>query len=61
MIEVNEAMLYNALLSILDNISCKNCPWDEECDNEPDIANMTTQDCVNFAIKCLQKKEENHD
>lgn len=60
MIEVNEAMLYNALLSVLDDMSCRNCPWDKECD-EADLADMTTQDCVKLAMECLQGREENHD
>lgn len=61
MIEVNEETLRDFLSLVMSsNMVCFRCPWSDECD-ELDLEDMQDKDCVNLAIKCLQKKEENHD
>lgn len=60
MIEVNEETLRDFLLLAMEDMGCMQCPWSDECD-ELEIEDMQDKNCVNLAIKCLQKKEENHD
>lgn len=60
MIEVNEKALYDVLLLAMAYMDCLQCPWWDDC-NELEIEDMQNKDCANLAIKCLQRKEEEHD
>lgn len=55
MIEVNEETLRDFLLLAMADMGCMECPWSDECD-DLEIEDMHDEDCVNLAIKCLQKK-----